>query len=233
MWEVGFEKLKEFINKYKRRPKNLDINNSNKDLNEEFENLNNEKYLGSWVTKQNSLLTNNINNDRAIRWKEYVEQNKEIFITNDEIWLESLEKVKKYINLNKCRPPIREKLGKWISHQIDDTKNKTRAVYNNKEFKKLWEEFYKEYEKYFISNEDIWYENYNKLINFINENNKRPKKITIDEEESFLNKWIDTQNNINYKNKDKNRIMNSNKEICKTWEKFLVEYAGFFREKKN
>ncbi len=197
---------------------------------EEFDNFDKiESYLAKWVQRQNYSLKNK-KNIRSDKWFEFIKKNEEIFKSNIDIWIDNLEKVKNYLIKNNKRPNTHEKLGKWISHQIDDYKNKKRLVYNNKKIKKIWEEFYDNNITYFISNDEIWYNNYKKLVDFIEINKRKPKESI--EEEAFLAKWIDTQNNINYKNKDLNRIMFTNKKICETWENFLIKYSIYFKNYK-
>jgi hypothetical protein len=68
-----------------------------------------------------------------------------------------------------------------------------------------------------MSNEEEWIENFNKLKNYIEINNKKPSYSNNNDESLFLTNWIYNQAS-NYKNK--NSIM-KNDEIKKLWEDFI------------
>ncbi len=46
----------------------------------------------------------------------------------------------------------------------------------NDEIKTLWEDFLRDYKNYLLTDEDIWINNLNKLINFIEKNGKTFKE---------------------------------------------------------
>ena len=58
------------------------------------------------------------------QWEQFTVKYKDHFMSSDELWKNNLEKVKKYINDNECRPSHHSKdentkhLGSWISTQV-------------------------------------------------------------------------------------------------------------------
>ena len=91
------------------------------------------------------------------KWKEFINDDKykDYFISNEEIWLINLKKIKKYINENNKRPSRQDKnndikkLGNWISEQTKNYKIKIQIMRNEEIYNK-WKEFindekYKEY----------------------------------------------------------------------------------------
>jgi hypothetical protein len=70
------------------------------------------------------------------------------------MWNEMLEKVKEYINENHKRPSHHDKnkeikqIGNWLQLQQTNYK-KEQQIMKNKEIRKRWEEFVKEYNEYF------------------------------------------------------------------------------------
>jgi len=90
-----------------------------------------------------------------------------------------LNEVKKYIDKHNKRPSESskeqniKKLGKWISHQQENYKNKSQIM-KNKEIRKKWEKFVEEYEKYFMTNEELWEKILNEVKKYIDKHNKRP-----------------------------------------------------------
>ena len=73
------------------------------------------------------------------------------------------------------------------------------------------------YKEYFISNEDEWYNNLEKVKKYINENNKRPSEKDKNKEIKQMGNWILHQQ-INYKKKE--QIMR-NQEIYDKWTEFI------------
>ncbi len=61
-------------------------------------------------------------------------------------------------------------------------------------------QFLEEYKEYFKSYDEIWYEKFDELKEFIDENKKRPYEKLKNNEEKQLGKWVSTQTQ-NYKNK--------------------------------
>jgi superfamily II DNA/RNA helicase len=140
-----------------------------------------------------------------------------ILQNGEEIWMKRLEEVKKYIDDNNKRPSEESEiktvktLGKWVSHQIQNYKNKNgimkkQIIYN------IWTEFInnEKYKKYFMSNEEKWKIKFLLLIKYINTYTKKPKNNEI-YEGIILSRWITAQQK-NYLNKKK--IM-SNQTIYK------------------
>jgi hypothetical protein len=120
-------------------------------------------------------------------------------------WNEKLDEVKKYIVDNKRTPNQGNKkyethlLGKWLSRQkqnynIIDGIMKNDIIYNKF---KIFRETYKEY---FISNEELWNTNLEKVKQYIDENNKTPSINDYELEIKKIADWLFTQNS-NYKKK--------------------------------
>jgi hypothetical protein len=152
-------------------------------------------------------------------------------MSNEDIWIESFNKVKKYMNDNNKRPSTCEndleikKLGGWISHQQNNHQKKE-DIMKNKEINNQWTEFINDpsYKIYFISNEDIWIETLDELKQYINVNNKKPSHI--DKSLKKLYNFINTQK-LNYKNKE--QIM-KNEVIYNKWTEFINDdrYKKYF-----
>ena len=144
------------------------------------------------------------------------------------IWEKRLKEVKKYIDNYNKRPSYRDKkqeikkLGQWISYQQTNYKKKS-EIMKNKEIRMKWKKFVEEYEKYFMTNEEVWEKILNEVKKYIDKYNKRPSSTSNEQEIKKLGYWISTQQ-LQYKKK--NFIM-SNKEIRKKWKKFVEEYEKY------
>ena len=150
IWNDNFKKLKSFINnpKNKRKPQK----ESKKEQ---------EKQLGCWLSNQQRNYKhkkegmNDI--DRYNKWTEFIEEYKEYFKNIDEIWNENFEKLKSFINnpKNKRKQPsqiakdeeVRD-LGKWLSTQKQNYKNKTQRMKDESNYNQ-WTEFLEEYKEVF------------------------------------------------------------------------------------
>ena len=211
IWFQKFEKLKEFINENNKRP-------SGESKNAE------EKQLGIWLSKQLRNYKNaEMNEERNNLWTPFLEEYEKHFLTDDEIWLKNFEKLKKFINNNQRRPSTisknteEKRLGQWSSQQHKHYKNKEMS----EERYQLWTQFLEEYKKYCISNDEIWFQNFEELKEFINENNKRPSDKSKKIEEKQLGGWINNQQK-NYNKKE------MSEERYQLWTQFLKEYEKHF-----
>jgi hypothetical protein len=227
-WFIYLEKVKKYLDDNNKRP-------SSSDNNDEI------KFLGSWIVRQIKNYSKNeqLMENKNIRnsWEEFMnnEKYKKYFISNDELWLLNIEKIKDYISKNNKHPSQLDKnedisyLGKWLSHQSSNYENKT-DIMKNENIRKIWEDLKKsKYKECFMTFEELWYLNIYKLKHYIKTNNKRPSSKG-ENEERKLALWINTQNK-NYK--EKIRIM-TNINILKSWEEFIndKQYKKYFMKEK-
>ena len=90
------------------------------------------------------------NEDIKILWKNFIEEYKEYFMSNEEKWYFSLEKVKEYIKKHKVRPAEKStdeavrKLGVWLSNNIINYRNNNKSM-KNLELKEAFKKFKDEY----------------------------------------------------------------------------------------
>ena len=144
---------------------------------------------------------------------------------NEEKWFENLEECKKFMDGNKRRPSSHgEKLGYWLSHQVENYKYSKNIMKNNQEIKVRWVEFIEEYSEYFKSNEEKWYENLEKLRKYIDTNNKKPPS-----NKNKLNDWLGQQ----LENHKYNKNIMKNIEINKSWVEFIEEYSEYFKSNEE
>ena len=160
----------------------------------------------------------------------FIDQYKEYILSYEESWYNNLEKVKLYINENKCRPVDKSKdnnikqLGQWLLHQQSNYKNNDNLM-KNENIKRYYELFLEEYKEYFLSNEEIWYEKLEQVKLYINENKCRPANNSKNNNIKQLVNWIGHQQNNYNKNE---RIMKDNNIRIK-WEQFINEYKEYFK----
>ena len=90
-------------------------------------------------------------------WDQFIEQYNDYFKSNEEIWLETLEKVRIYININNAKPSRSNKnndiqyLNTWLTNQkFNYIKN--RYLMNQSDIKIKWEQFMDDYKEYFAKN---------------------------------------------------------------------------------
>ena len=218
LWRFTLEKVKRFIDENKKTPltksKNLE-----------------EKKLGQWLSDQNKNYKNNIyimsNENIRKEWEEFKEKYKEYLLYGEELWRFTLEKVKRFIDENKKTPSRtsknleEKKLGKWLSHQNQNYKNKTQIM-SNENIRKEWEEFKEKYKEYLLYyGEELWRFTLEKVKRFIDENKKTPSETSKNLEEKKLGQWLSDKKKI-YKN---NIYIMSNENIRKEWEEFKEKYG--------
>jgi len=225
-WYSNLEKTKEFIDKNNKRPsikcKNIE-----------------ERIIGIWLCQQtkkymkdkkflkNKEITNIfsefINNDK---YKFY-------FMSNEELWKINFNNLKGYIDQYNKRPSLDDdnleikKLAYWLSRQQTNYRKKEDLM-SHENIYNLYDNFIKcdKYKKYFVSNEEEWYNNFIKVKKYIDDNRKRPSCCDKNKIIQKLGVWIITQNK-NYI--EKIQIM-SNLEIFNFWNNFINDekYKKYF-----
>jgi hypothetical protein len=144
-----------------------------------------------------------------------------ILKNGNDIWINKLEWVKKYIDENKKRPSINDKhvkkYGFWIKTQVKNYQKKN-EIMSNETIRKSWKDFINDdkYEKYF-SNEKLWKLKLEWVKKYIDENKKRPSNSDKNKDVKTHAYWICDQ----LKNYKKKKKIISALNIRKLWEDFI------------
>ncbi len=221
--EVWFDKLKkveDYIIKNSNKP-------SDKDKDIEI------KKLGSWVGHQQTNYKNNesIMKDETIKkvWFDFTTKYKQYFLSYNEIWFDTLKQVEDYIIKNNKRPSNSDKdfeikrLAKWINTQQKNYLN-NEQIMKDETIRKEWIQFIEKYKQYFLSNNELWFNNLKQVEDYIIKNNKRPSNSDKDFEIKRLAKWIGHQQE-NYSN---NEYIMKDETIKKAWIEFTTKYKQYF-----
>ena len=129
------------------------------------------------------------------------------------------------MQLNKRKPKEQNDTEKmlytWLNLQRNNN-NKKIKIMLNKNIKYLWDNFIKDYNQYFLSNEELWTNNLTELKSFIDLNKRRPniKK----DSEKMLGKWL--ANQFANKKAEKSSMLNEN--IRNSWDNFIKDYKQYF-----
>ena len=142
-------------------------------------------------------------------------------VSNEEMWFERFEDLKKFFDENERRPnkescnADEKQSGHFMSNTIRNYK------YNKDGMKKedrrcIWEQFCKDYNKYMLSDDEIWFDKLYKLITYFDINKKRPS-----DHSTKIGKWL-TRQIENYKSNTmpENRI--------EKWEQFWNAHSKYF-----
>jgi superfamily II DNA or RNA helicase len=226
IWMNNLEMVKEYINKHKKRPSEKSKNTT-------------IKYLGKWMSNQTKNYKGNKHNMKkeTIRkkWKDFIDNDeyKEYFSSNEDLWRDNLNQVKKYIDQYKKRPSQLDNdkdiksLGWWLTDQFKNYKG-NRDGMKDENIKQKWEEFIndKKYKEYFLSNEEIWKDNLEKAKEYIDKHKKRPHEKDKDQTIKSLGRWISCQTQ-NYKC---NKKCMKEETIRKKWKDFIDDdkYKQYF-----
>jgi hypothetical protein len=112
--------------------------------------------LGKWVctNKENYKLGVKSMKNHMIcaAWKSFVEEHKDLMMTNEDKWLSRLEELREYIQTNHKTPSHThgqtcetvKSLGKWLSHQKQNYKN-NKDIMKIPRFREIWQAFATEY----------------------------------------------------------------------------------------
>jgi len=148
-------------------------------------------------------------------------------------WYNYLENVKQFMDKENMRPNSRsknedeKKLGRWIGTQLKNYK-KGKYIMKDEKIRQSWEEFINDsrYKQYFLSNEEIWYNNLENVKQFMDKEHIRPNSMNKNEDEKKLGIWLGTQLN-NYK---KGTYIMKDEKIKQSWEEFINDsrYKQYF-----
>ena len=231
IWFNILQKLIQFIDTNKRRP-----SRSSKD---KF-----EKQLGCWIQNNQKNFKDNIrkqcmkDDDIYNRWVAFKDEYSELFLTSKEIWFNRLQKLILFIDTNKKRPSEKSKdkfekqLAEWINTNQQNCKDNIRKqCMKDDEIYNRWIAFKAEYSELFITSKEIWFNTLQKLIQFIDTNNRRPSQYSKDEVEKQLAVWVGT-NQTNCKDNIRKKCMKDD-EIYNRWITFNNEYSEIFLTSKE
>jgi superfamily II DNA or RNA helicase len=225
-WKITLTRVKIYIDENNKRPlttdKNIEI-----------------KSDGNWINiqQQNYKKKEQImcNTDISKLWEKFINDPKynKYFISNEEQWKITLDRIKNYIDENNKRPSESDKNidiksdGSWINTQQINYKKKEQIMCNPY-IRLFWEAFINDtkYSKYFISNEEEWKIRLESVKKYIDKNNKRPSQNDKNSDIKSDSMWISHQQN-NYKKDEYNM---KNPDIRKLWEEFVndTRYSKYF-----
>ena len=152
------------------------------------------------------------------------------FVSGDEKWWQTLERVKLWIDVNKKRPNDKSKnmdeksIGRWVHRQIHHYKYYDRALKNEKN-RKIWKSFVKDYSQYIISDDEKWCNTLERAKIWIDVNKKRPKGNSKNIDEKSIGQWVNKQI-LCYKNYDRALRDEKKREL---WSKFILSYKEIFK----
>ena len=191
------------------------------------------KSIGGYINIEN-VVTEELTEDQQTEFQfkyEMVYDNMGELLNGQEIWMNKLEEVKKYIDEHKQRPTKENKnkeiqrLGYYLHNQIKSYKNKTNIMKNEIIYNK-WTTFINDekYKQYFLDNITKWMNMLDNVSKYINENNKRPPTHSDNNYVKQMAQWIsDCQKH--YKNKE---YIMKDSNIKQLWKNFIENYQYYF-----
>ena len=162
-------------------------------------------------------------------WELFIEEYQKYFLSNNDVWIQKLNKLKIYIDENNKRPPINDKnkdikqMAQFISDQQINYTKKIHIMKDN-DIIKLWEQFIEEYSKYFLDNITQWNCILEKVKEYIDVHKKRPSSKDKNKDIMKLGCWIGYQKQTYIK---KEHLMKDN-NIRQLWEQFNEKYSEYF-----
>uniref|UniRef100_A0A6C0LGB8 Helicase ATP-binding domain-containing protein n=1 Tax=viral metagenome TaxID=1070528 RepID=A0A6C0LGB8_9ZZZZ len=137
VWDIRYNALLQFVEQYDKLPSPTAKEHT-------------EKTLGYWVANQKKNYKTKIglmNEETLIRkeWKELITKYDYLFKSNQELWTDNKIKLEEYIQKYNKLPPIRVKLGRWVSHQKQHYKKKGNNIIENEDTRKKWGDFISKY----------------------------------------------------------------------------------------
>lgn len=191
----------------------------------------NKKYRKIWenfIDKYNFVFVKNDDINKKNVKNDYIKRKFVKNESNKTIWIETLNKVIKYIIDNNKRPTTKDKnenirfLGNWISTQLKNYKNKNKIMKNNDIYIK-WVEFVTKHKQYFMTDEELWFDTIKNIKNYIIKYEKTPSTSDKNIDIKKMGVWLVHQKQ-NYSKKKKSM---KNIKILSEWKKFIVTYKEY------
>jgi cell shape-determining protein MreC len=162
-------------------------------------------------------------------WEDFINTYSYLFMSNDEMWNDTLEKVKSYTETNDKLPSSTdknkeiEKLGNWIFAQKINY-SKQEKIMKEENIRNIWENFINTYSHLFMSNDEKWNDTLEKVRLHIETNNKLPSQHNKNKDIKQLGIWISNQK----KNYSKKEYIMKEENIRNIWENFINTYSHLF-----
>ena len=221
-WFSMLEKLEQFIKINNKIPKDTYKNKE-------------EKQLCSWMYNQKNNYKKKINimKNKEIRivWNDFINKYTELFKDNLKKWYVYLNKLEQYIKDEHKIPNKRsknneeKKLGAWLGTNKGNYKNEIYRLQYPERIN-IWSNFITKYAKLFKDSEEVWSKHFNKLEQFIKDNNKTPSYSSKNNEEKKLGAWL-TDQKSNYK---KESYILQYPERINIWSDLVKKYNELFKD---
>ena len=196
-WRSNLDKVKVFMDERGKRP-----SNNSKETQ--------EKVLGIWIGNQlrnhspDAEQCKYIMKSASVRseWETFVAERRSHFLSAEEVWWSSLDKVKVFMDERGKRPNSTSKetqekvLALWISAQLRNYSpdaEQCKQIMRLASVRSEWEAFVAERRSHFLTNEQVWRSNLEQVRVFMEENGKRPSQASMEMQEQILGRWINNQ----------------------------------------
>ena len=218
--------------------KHMDTNN-----NKPSENSNNEceKKLGCWFGNNKHKYNNNLGifkKDKFKKsWESFMNDPKysQHFMSFKDTFVDNIKKCKSFIDINEQRPrcecenPDEQLLGQWLISNIGRYNNKEKYFMEN--YLEEWGSFVNDskYKDYFKTDDENWNDILEGCKKFMDNENKRPRAGSSDENEKSFGYWLTDQfkqRTIRNENREKlwNEFINDPK-----YSKYLISLKGIWK----
>jgi superfamily II DNA or RNA helicase len=210
-WNKHYDELIKYLEHYDKYPKGHDEDT-------------NVRKIGKWIQHQReNKKKNKISNEKIIKLEQLKNWQWELVDTTKvkkKSWEEHYEELRKFIEKNNKYPKdsgkdtnIR-KIGKWVCNQRTNKKKNKISGERIKQLEKLnnWQ----------WDVDDIWNENYEKLRNYLEINDKYPKDHDKDINVTKIGKWIQHQRENKKENKISEERIEKLEEL-KKWQWDILE----------
>jgi hypothetical protein len=154
-------------------------------------------------------------------WEQVMSDFPQFFVTDEQKWRSKREALIRFWKEKKRNPAKRgedKELGKWLDHQKQDYKNKTKIM-AYPEFRKEWEHAMLQFAQFCLSDEEAFAEKCTRFKTFVLEHNRKPKKTKEFKDERTLCKWFYNTNRA-YEAKQYNMAKD---DFRKMWEQLVAD----------
>ena len=217
-WYIMLNKIKDYINKNKKRPS-----------------IKYNKKMDTWIRTQeiNYIKKTNIMNNNKIytEWEDFKNNYSAYLETKEQIWKNTLNCVKSYMDKHKKRPSHHNKknkeikpLGSWLGTQQTNYSKKAHIMKNDRIYAEYML-FLSRYSAYLKTNYEVWENTLNNVKSYMDKHKKKPTYYNKNQEIKTLGVWVVRQQ----KNYSKKVNIMKNDKIYAKYGLFLSRYSEYFK----
>ncbi len=226
LWSNILQTVKNFIDVNKIKPTKESMDPTNKKFGLWISNHRNKAKYRTGIMKSEFIYT---------KWCEFIMDYNNYFLSKDIEWIETLDDVIKYFDVNKKKLTTQikgvngKKLYSWVNTQKENEINREKNILKSDILYEKWCLFKEKYKIYIMNCEEIWNHNLKKAVDYVELNNKRPSCHDKEPQIRSISTWIQHQ----FENAGERLQALESDTTFKKWNEFVEKFGILFKSNEE